>query len=143
MAKRPIQRRHYALNADSAVAVTVKQAMIVAAVVLAAGAGYGTIVWNQSSQSNEIKSIQASTREQDERRERMAKEFLQLTREQDERRAALAKEFLASNREIATKVNDLTTAIAVQQATQKATSDALAKISDQLGTIGRQLPEKR
>lgn len=54
------------------------------------------------------------------------------TKEQDERRAAMAKEFLASNKEIATKVGELGTALAVQQATQKATSDALVKIGDQL-----------
>lgn len=54
------------------------------------------------------------------------------TKEQDQRRSDMAKEFLASNKEIASKVGDLATALAVQQATQKATSDALVKISDQL-----------
>ncbi len=54
------------------------------------------------------------------------------TKEQDDRRAAMAREFLASNKEIASKVGDLTTAIAVQQVQSKATNDALVKIGDQL-----------
>lgn len=86
---------------------------------------YATVNSEQKRAGDDISKLNTKLEE-------VSRSTVATTKEQDERRAAMAKEFLASNKEIATKVGDLATVLAVQQATQKATSDALAKISDQL-----------
>lgn len=138
MAKRP-----GAIHPESTVSISVKQALLVLAVVASAGSAFGLIIYNQSSTSQDVKSLYAASEKQEERRAKMAEEFMKMTREQNERREAMGKEFLASNREIVAKVGDLTTALAVQQTQARTTSDAMAKISAQLDAITRQLPQTR
>lgn len=124
------------ITPDSGIRVTLKQALIAVGVILGAGGGYGALKWDQAETRKDVaaikeaqKSITATTtaalKDQEEKRNLV-------TKEQEERRRQLGESFLASNKEIATKVGDLATAVAVQQAQFKATSDALVKISDQL-----------
>lgn len=143
MPPRPRHRPRYsapvesppAITPGSAVTFTLKQALAVAAGILVAGAAYATLMWNQSSTNADVAAIKATIT-------KVTETSAASTKEQDDRRAAMAKEFLASNKEIATKVGDLTTAIAVQQAQAKATSDALVKISDQLQQLNRVAPRR-
>lgn len=71
----------------------------------------------------------------------LTKTIASTTKEQDERRAALGKEFLSSNKEIVGEIGKLSTAIAIQQTQAKATSDAMTKISEQLQQLNA--PKRR
>lgn len=93
--------------------------------IIAAAIWYGTSNTKQDNVQDVVKKLETKI-------EQVSAANTTSTKEQDDRRSAMAREFLASNKEIASKVGDLTTAIAVQQAQAKATSDALVKISDQL-----------
>lgn len=86
---------------------------------------YGTTNSEQKRAGDDIAKLNMKLEE-------VSKATVTTTKEQDDRRAAMAREFLASNKEISTKVGELATTIAVQQATQQATAASLAKISDQL-----------
>lgn len=126
----PVVESPTAITPGSSVTVTIKQAVAVAGAVLVAGAAYATLMYNQSSTNSDVSLIKTTIAE-------VTKASQAAAKEQDERRANMAREFLASNKEIANKVGDLTTVIAVQQAEAKATRDALVKISDQLQQINR------
>lgn len=136
-------RRPQHIHPESTLSISMKQALIVLAIVASGGSAFGYIVYNQSSTANDVKALYAANERGEERRAKMAEEFMKMTREQNERREAMGKEFLASNREIVTKVSELTTALAVQQSQVRATSEAMAKISAQLEAITRQLPQRR
>lgn len=108
--------------------------------VLAAAAAfliwYGATNTERSQGSKEVDGLKSGLSE-------LSKTIAATSKEQDERRAALSREFLSSNKEIASKVGELATTIAVQQAQAKTTSDALAKISDQLQQLNSRGPAVR
>lgn len=140
MPRRPSRRYEppvpESLTPDSGVRVTLKQALVAVGIVLGAGAAWGALKYDNAETRRDVNAIKEAQKV-------ITATTTTTAKEQEERRAALGKEFLASNKEIATKVGDLATAVAVQQAQFKATTDALSKIGTQLDTLVRQMPEKR
>jgi len=113
------------ITPESGLRVTLKQALVAVGVIAGAGIAYGTIKWDQAETRKNVADIKE-----------IQKKFTEATpaalRDQDDKRAKLGEAFLASNKEIANKVGELATAVAVQQAEARATREALIKISDQL-----------
>lgn len=115
-----------ALTPESGLSITLKQALVVGAIVAGAGSGYGYLVYTQSTQGaaiNEIKTTQAVN----------TVSVLAVAKEQEEKRTALGKEFIESNRAIVTAIGELKTLSAVQQERQKTTDEKLSKVLDQIG----------
>lgn len=135
------------ITPDSGLRFTLKQALLAVTIILGAGAAWGALKWDNAETRKDVSDIKeaqkiitattaAALKDQEEKRNAV-------TKEQEERRRQLGESFLASNKEIAAKVGDLATAIAVQQANANATKDALIKIGDQLNTLVHQMPETR
>lgn len=138
MASSGTKRKHAvrgSISPESSFAITLKQAVIVVGVFLAAGSGYAYLVYNQSSQGKDIAEIKST-----QTLNTMA--VVSTSKEQEDKRAALGREFLATNQAIVAKLGDLTTLVAVQQERQKITDDKLGRVLDQIGTVLQQAPRR-
>lgn len=123
------------ITPDTAFSVNLKQAVIIIAIVLGAGSAYAYVVWTQAAQSKDIadiKSTQATS----------TVAVTAITKDQEEKRAALGREFLASNQAIVAKLGDLTILVAVQQERQKTADEKLGKVLDQIGAVLQQTPRR-
>lgn len=127
------------LTPDSLFSVTIKQMVLGGIAIAAVASGYGVLMWTNADTRKDVGIIKetittqtaqtsAAIKDQDEKR-------TQALKIQDERREAMAKQFLESNEKIAAKVGELNTLMAVQQNTQKNTSEALLEISKQLRVL--------
>lgn len=126
---RPTPRRQSNdITPESGVTVNVKQMLVALGVVLGAGAAYASIIYTQNSQGADLMTLRKTL-------ELAVSNNQSTTKEQEQKREALGKEFLASNREIAAKVGELGTLLAVQQTQIKSTTETMAKIADQLQQI--------
>lgn len=121
------------LTPDAKIGFTVKQALVAVGIIASAVAGFGALKWDNMETRNDVAAIKKT-------QEAFTAQTPAALRDQDEKRSKLGEQFLASNREIASKVGELATAVAVQQADARATKDALVRISDQLNVLVRQMP---
>lgn len=120
--------RPAAITPEAPMMITLKQAIVAICVLVGAGGTAALFMYTLNAQGVAIEQI---TKKQD----ALGATAIAASKEQEQKREQLGKEFLASNREIATKVGDLTTQLAVQQTQMKLTVDALSRISEQLSVI--------
>lgn len=119
------KRRSPAITPASAVTITLKQAMVAAAIILAAGGAYGSIVWTQSLQSDDIRTIKTKL-------ESSAKLSSDKAQEEVGARNKIREDFMANQQKMTEVLGKLDTRLAVAEANQKATNDQLGKIVDLL-----------
>ena len=121
-------KRRESITPDSSVTLSIKQILVVFAAVVAIASGYFYMVWNQAAANKDIQDIKASV-------STVTQSAAVTTKEQDEKREQLGKDFIASTDKIASKVNDLSTQMALTQQETKVQTDTLTKISNQLGEL--------
>lgn len=124
--KRPATRAsERALTPDSHITINVTQliALIVGVVTLAGG--YWYLISTQAKQTSDIARVQTTI-------EAVTHDTTAQVKDQNDKRETLAKDFLASNQKIADRVSDLNTQMVLTQQAAKVTNDTLSQIRDQL-----------
>ena len=98
-------------------------ALIVGVVTLAGG--YWYLISTQAKQTSDIARVQTTI-------EAVTHDTTAQVKDQNDKRETLAKDFLASNQKIADRVSDLNTQMVLTQQAAKVTNDTLSQIRDQL-----------
>jgi hypothetical protein len=116
------------LTSSTQISLTVVQFAVVIGIVSLAVGGYW---WLESSVSTAAIKVDTFSSKLDQAIRTNSDQF----KDQDNKREQLGKDFIASNDRIAAKVQELNTAVTVQQHDTKTIADTLAKISEQLNTV--------
>lgn len=109
------------LSPESQISLTIKQVIITVAAIVVGATGYAYLVYNETSQGADIATIKTTINT--------------TTKDQDQKRDQLGKDFLTKQDELNTRVSQLNTSVQLLQHDTAATAETLKTISNQLGNL--------
>ena len=121
------------ITPNSNLTVTLKQAAVGVGAILIAGSGWAYMVSNQLAQGKDISEIKTTVAA-------VTTANVAATKEQDAKREAMGRDFLNAQKDIAKSIGDLAIQQATQQHDMKSATDALARLSEQLGSVTQTAP---
>lgn len=123
------------ITPDSHITMSIKQILFVLGCVIVGAGGYFYLVWNQTAAQHDIAEIKTTVAS-------VTQTTATSSKDQDQKREQMGKDFLASTNKIADEVNTLNAAMIHQQDQTTTINNTLVTISNQLGEVLRP-PNKR
>lgn len=132
----PVDYADSTITPETGFRVSLIQAVLIMAAIFLAAMAYAYLVWGQQATGKDVVEIKTKQSE-------LSTTTSAAVVMQEEKREKLAKDFLASNEKIADSIGKLTTLISVQQERQKQTDEKLERVLSQIGTALSTGPRSR